>query len=373
MRVLGGVDAAGMGVSIGIENGMQGSPDASSPVLDATGLTVAPGFIDVQVNGAFGDDFTADPHSIWRVGERLVSTGVTSFCPTIITAPPGAMEAAQEAMASRPPDYTGAEPIGLHLEGPFLSEAKRGTHPAHLLRPPRLDIPLENVRIVTLAPELDGAIDLVRHLSAEGVVVALGHSAASTATARLAIDAGATMGTHLLNAMLPISARDPGLAGVLLADGRTHFSVIADGIHHDPSTLQILWRAAPDRFVLITDAIAAAGMPDGEYALGDVPVVKSGVVVRNAAGDLAGSAALLDHNLSVLMDATGAPLADAMNAVTLNPAEALGRWDLGRLRRGTRGDLVLLDGHRVVATVVAGVVVHLDEPDRWKDGPIGTP
>ena len=369
LRVLGGVDASGHGISLGIERGLQGAPGLDSPYLDATGLTVVPGFIDIQINGAYGLDFTEEPTSIWTVGERLPETGVTSFCPTIITGRPGSIERAQETIAARPDGYRGAEPIGLHLEGPHLSEAKRGTHPKELLRPPsEASFSTDHVAVVTLAPELPGATELIERLAGD-VVVAIGHSMATAAEATAAIEAGATLGTHLLNAMPPITAREPGIAGVLLADPRTHFGVISDGHHHHPSTLTMMWRAAPDRFVAITDAMAAVGMPDGEYTIGSVGVTLDEGAVRNTDGVLAGAASLLDRNLRVLMETTGATLAEAIATVTFNPSEAIRRWDLGRLRRGARGDLTLLNGTHVVATIVAGDVVHLTEPERMEGAP----
>ena len=229
--------------------------------------------------------------------------------------------------------------------------------------------PTDHITIVTLAPELPGALELVEDLIDEGVTVSIGHSAATADEARAAIDAGATLGTHLFTAMPPVTAREPGIAGVLLADERAHFGFIADGHHHDPAVTKFAWRAAPDRFVLITDAMAAAGMPDGEYTIGQVDVTLVGGAVRNAEGNLAGAASMMDRNLGVLMDATGASLTEVIPAVTFNPSEAVKRWDLGRIRRGAKGDLTLLSGRRVVCTVARGVIVHSTEPDRWTGSP----
>lgn len=368
MRILGGTDASGLGISLGIENGLQGAAATQAPYLDATGLTVVPGFVDIQINGAFGSDFTENPETIWDVGRRLPETGVTAFCPTIITAPDGAIQAAQTAMDQRPSGYVGAEPVGLHIEGPFLSQGKRGTHPLDLLRSPGdVAITPDHVSIVTIAPELPGAIDLIARLTDEGIVVSVGHSAATGDETRSALDAGATLGTHLFNAMPPVAAREPGMAGVLLADPRAFFGVIVDGHHLDPATLRLSWNAAPDRFCIITDAIAAAGQPDGRYRIGSVDVEMSDDVVRNADGTLAGAAVTMDRELSILMETTDTPLAGAIAAVTFNPSEALGSWDRGRVRRGTRGDITLLDGAEVAATVVGGRVAFLRDQDRWKE------
>jgi len=368
MRILGGTDASGLGISIGVENGLQGAATTSAPFLDATGLTVVPGFIDIQINGAFGSDFTEDPDAIWEVGARLPETGVTAFCPTIITSAAGSIPRAQSAMAKRPIGYVGAEPLGLHIEGPFLSPAKRGTHPMELLRDPGgLDFTLEHIRIVTCAPELPGAIDMIGDLTGAGIVVSVGHSEATGDETRKALDAGATLGTHLFNAMPPVTAREPGIAGVLLADPRAYFGVIVDGHHLDPATVRLSWNAAPDRFCIITDAIAAAGEPDGTYRIGSVEVEMRNEVVVNADGTLAGAAVTMDRELALLMEATDAPLSEAIAAVTLNPSEAISSWDRGRFRRGARGDFTLLDGSAIAATVVGGRVAFLRDKDRWKE------
>ena len=370
MRILGGKDASGAGFSLGIEGTVQGAPAADSPYLDATGLTVVPGFIDLQVNGGFGHDFTEEPQSIWEVGARLPEHGVTAFCPTIITSPHDRVVAAQRAMAQRPDGYRGAEPIGLHIEGPHLAREKRGTHPVDLLSAPSTsELTTDHVAIVTLAPELDGALDLTRQLVAAGVVVSIGHSMASAEEARLALDAGATMGTHLLNAMPPITAREPGLAGVLLADDRAWFGMIVDGHHHDPAVVKAAFAAAPERFVLVSDGVAAMGMPAGDYRIGSVEVSVTDGAVRNADGALAGASMPIDRELALLQAITGANLPAVVATATMNPSEAIRRWDMGRIRRGARADLVLLDGDRVVATIVGGSLTHLAEPDRWKGHP----
>ena len=365
LTITGGVDASGRSTTITITNGTIGGHDDGGQTLDAAGLTVVPGFVDIQINGAFSHDFTADPTSIWAVGERLPETGVTAFCPTIITAPEGAIAAAQDAIRTRPEGYVGAEPLGLHIEGPHLAAARRGTHPASDLRPPsEATFTLDDVAIVTLAPELPGALPLVRSLAAHGVVVSIGHSDATAAEARAALDAGATLGTHLLNAMPPISAREPGIAGVLLADPRCRFSMIVDGHHHDRDVIRMAWNAADERFVVITDAIAAAGMSDGEYRIGSVDVTVDAGAARNADGRLAGATATMETSLANLIEITGATLASALRSVTSTPAAVLGRTDIGGLDHGMRGDVTLLADGSVAATIVGGAVAHLRDPGR---------
>ena len=363
LHIANGARVEGGSGDVWIIDGIVSSEATGLPCIDARGLTVVPGFVDIQINGAFGHDFTEDPTSIWDVGARLPEQGVTSFCPTIITSPPGHLAAAQAAIADRPDGYLGAEPIGLHVEGPYISDAQRGTHPSeHLLPCAPHGFRTENIAIVTVAPELPGVIDFIEHLVDAGVIVALGHSMATSTEANMAIDAGASLGTHLFNAMSPMTAREPGLAGALLANPDVHFDVIADGIHLAPEMLRLAWSSASERLILVTDAISAAGMPEGRYKIGQVLVDVRDGIVRNDDGLLAGSALTMDRALRVLMQTAGATLGEAVGAATSHPARLLGRPDLGSLSVGARGDAVLLDGTEVVATVVDGRVMFGDEP-----------
>jgi N-acetylglucosamine-6-phosphate deacetylase len=365
VTIRGAMDASKQPLDITVSDRILDSIDPSSAVLDATGLVMLPGLIDIQTNGGIGHDFTMDPSSIWEVGAWLPSTGVTAFCPTIITAPPGAIAHAQGAIRSRPDGYLGAEPLGLHIEGPHISVAKHGAHSVELLREPgEWSESLDDIAIVTIAPELPGALDLIEHLTARGVVVSIGHSAASAQIANAALDAGATLGTHLLNAMPPITARDPGIAGVLLTDPRAYFNVIVDDFHLAPETMRLVWAAGSERFVAITDAMAAAGMPDGTFAIGDVDVTLSNGAVRNSIGGLAGSSLTLDQGLRNIMAVTGADLVAASQSATAHPADVLKLHDRGRLAPGAVGDVVLLDDLRVVATIVGGSIAFNRYPNR---------
>lgn len=365
LRISGGTDAGGRPLDVSIVDGFIADSNADLDQLDAAGLTIVPGFVDIQTNGGWGHDFTEDPATIWTVGNHLPSTGVTSFCPTIITATDDKVRAAQHAIQDRPPGYLGAEPLGLHVEGPHLSEAGRGTHPIDLLKPHgESTLTSESVLITTIAPELDGATDLIMRMTAEGVHVSIGHSHASAAETRRGIDAGARLATHLFNAMPPITGRDPGIAGAVLADERVWFSLIVDAVHLAPETVRMAWQGRNDRLILITDAMAATGMPDGRYEIGSVGCTVADGAVRNDDGDLAGSILTMDVALRLFREQTGSPLAVAIAAATLNPAAAVQRDDIGILARGARGDVVLLDGDTVTATIVQGNVVHLLEPER---------
>jgi N-acetylglucosamine-6-phosphate deacetylase len=339
-------------------------------VLDATGLIVTPGFIDLQINGAFGHDFTADPASIWPVAARLPSYGVTAFLPTIITSPFGAVAAAQAAVTRGPAcSDTGATPLGLHLEGPFLNPQKKGAHnPAFLRAPDPLSIsdwsPAQGVCLVTLAPELPGALELVAILVERGVAVGAGHSAASHAQAQAGFDAGVRYGTHLFNAMPPMYHREPGLTGALLTDTRPTAGIIADGIHTHPATVHLAWQLLGNiRLNLVSDAMAALGMPPGQHPLGDYVVIVDGTSARLADGTLAGSILSLDTALRNLIAFTGCSLAKALPTVTTTPAEVLGLGATrGRIAPGTVADLVLLTPqHEVQMTIVEGRIAYQRE------------
>jgi len=341
-------------------------------LLDASGLIASPGFIDLQVNGAAGHDITSDPSAMWEIGEALARHGVTSFLATIVSSPPGVVDAALDAWRTAPA-ARGAVPIGLHLEGPFLAPSRAGAHNPENLRLPDQEESAgwsraAGARIVTLAPELPGALDLVKGLSARGVLVAIGHTDADAATGRAAVDAGARYGTHLLNAMPKLDGRAPGLAAALLADDRVTIGLIADGIHVAPEMLDTVRRTAgPGRLSLVSDAIAGLDLPPGRVRLGDVDVVVGPEGARLADGRLAGAIAGLDVGLRTLVAATGCERAEAVAAVTSTPATLLGLDDgRGRLEVGGRADITLLTPELdVAATFVAGELAWGADPSRW--------
>ncbi|HET6773046.1 MAG TPA: N-acetylglucosamine-6-phosphate deacetylase [Acidimicrobiales bacterium] len=336
--------------------------------LDATDLLVAPGFLDLQCNGAVGVDLTSEPERLWQVAAALPRWGVTAWLPTVVTAPPGVRARAQAALRSALP--TGdpvASPLGLHLEGPFLAPERRGAHdPRHIVAPSLDVIDGEGwsrdaaVALVTLAPELPGALGLVRTLVDRGVVVAAGHSSSTAAQATAAVDAGVTYVTHVFNAMAPLHHREPGLAGVALTDERVRVGLVADGLHVDPSVVALAARVLGDRLNLVTDAVAALGAPPGPLRLGRLAAVSAADgAVRLPDGTLAGSVLSLDRAVRNLVAFAGTSLADAVRAVTSTPAAVLGLADRGVVTPGAVGDLVLLteDGE-VVATVIAGRIAH---------------
>ena len=334
----------------------------SAHVLDGGGAMLLPGFIELQLNGGFGMDFTENPGSIWRVGRLLPRYGVTTFLPTIITSPLETVERAMRVVVSgRPADYRGAEPLGLHVEGPFLNPRKKGAHNPAYLRLPSPELvrgwtPDNGVRLVTLAPELPGALETIAALSRQGVTVSAGHSLAARAEAEAGIAAGIRMGTHLFNAMPALEHRAANLTGVLLTDDRVGFGLIADGIHVDPLMVKLAWQLKGGRgFALVTDAMAALGMPPGVSRLGDYDVIVDETSARLADGTLAGSILTEDAALRNLMRFTGCTLAEAAETLTGMPAQLLGLRDRGRLQPGMRADLVLLDTDQaLLATWVGG-------------------
>lgn len=335
-------------------------------VIDAAGQLLAPGFIDLQVNGAFGHDFTADPASIWEVAARYARYGVTGFLPTVITSPLETIAAAQDIVCRPPARFSGAEPFGLHIEGPFLNPARKGAHNPSYLRLPDLAAvsswsPRTGVRLVTLAPELPGALEMIAELSSRGILVSTGHSTATYAEALAAFDAGARYGTHLFNAMPPLAHREPGLPGALLTDDRVCAGFIPDGIHTHPAIIRLVWKQlGRERFSMVTDCMAALGMGPGRHLLGDFEVFVNGDSARLADGTLAGSILSLDQGLRNLVRETGCSLEDALATVTTTPAKLLGRAsERGQIAPGYVADLVLLSPDlQVQATIARGRIVY---------------
>jgi N-acetylglucosamine-6-phosphate deacetylase len=357
----------------------------------ASGSKIAvPGFVDLQVNGYAGVDFSVPGEDGYaRAGAALLRDGVTAFQPTLVTAPVEEMvdslamvRAASGAGAAPRGDESaagedGPRIIGAHLEGPFLSPERAGAHDSTALLAPDVAT-LERllaagpVTQMTLAPELPGALPLIDALVARGVVVSCGHTEADARTAHEAFDRGATAVTHLFNAMRRPAPRDPGIAYAALGRDEVFVTLIADGHHLADDTVRMAARAAGGRLVLISDAVAAAAAPDGDYTLGGaVPIRSAGGVVRtvsrapavpthgadasvrDSSGTLAGSTlTMLDavRNLHALE----IPLAAALRAATEAPACMARRPDLGRIEPGSRADLLVLDGSLELDRVLLG-------------------
>jgi N-acetylglucosamine-6-phosphate deacetylase len=305
----------------------------------------SPGFVDLQVNGFAGVDFfSADTDGYRRAGQALLECGVTSYQPTFITSPE---EELVGALAEVP--LNGAKPLvlGAHLEGPFISPDRLGTHPADARRDPDRAL-LERllaagpVSHMTLAPELPGAPELIDLLHESGVTVSCGHSDATAAQAREAFARGVKTVTHIFNAMRPFAAREPGLAGAALVASDVIVQIILDGVHLADDTARLVWQAAGGRMAIVTDAIAAAHAGDGSYSLAGVDFEVEDGVARNADHVLAGSTVCMIDAVRNLV-ALGAPLEAALSAASALPARIAGRPELGTLAPGTVADVAVLD------------------------------
>jgi N-acetylglucosamine-6-phosphate deacetylase len=343
--------------------------------FDFPGATLAPAFLDVHIHGAAGHDvMEATPEALAAIGAQLAARGTGSFLATTFTAPLDRTLRAVSGLARliREPSLVEkrspngeplARPIGIHLEGPFLSHAKRGAQPAEYLLAPDLAVfdrlfeaAEGEMRLMTLAPELPGAVELAKHATARGVRVSVGHSNATAAETRAVIAAGAVSATHTFNAMRPLDHREPGILGVVLTTDSMFSELICDGIHTSPETVKLWWRAkGPELAILVTDAISAAGMPDGEYRLGGIAVqVSDGRAMAN--GVLAGSVLTLGIALENFIAFTAAPLEQALRLLTRNPAAmtGLGRR-AGSLAVGQPANLVAVDdAGKLMATLVGG-------------------
>ena len=316
----------------------------------------APGFVDLQVNGFAGIDFfSADAEGYRKAGEALLECGVTAYQPTFITSPEDELTA---ALSEVPQNGSAPHIIGAHLEGPFIAPERLGTHPAESRRDPDCGL-LERllaagpVSHVTLAPELQGAYELMELLRQRGVTVSCGHSNATAAEAREAFARGAKTVTHIFNAMRPLAAREPGLAGAALFSPDVIVQVILDGVHLADDTARLIWQAAPGRVALVTDAIAAAGAGDGSYTLAGVDFDVENGVARRAGGVLAGSTVPMIEAVRNLV-ALGAPVDAALSAATEVPARIAGRLDLAKLQPGARADVVVLDDSLEIVRVLVG-------------------
>uniref|UniRef100_A0A8C4UQN6 N-acetylglucosamine-6-phosphate deacetylase n=1 Tax=Falco tinnunculus TaxID=100819 RepID=A0A8C4UQN6_FALTI len=386
--------------------------------LDCKDSIIAPGFIDVQINGGFGVDFslaTDDFKSgIDLVSQKILSHGVTSFCPTLVTSPPSVYHQVRDFLPSHPqgdkglrlvprgerakaghvetgivlPQISirnggshGAGILGAHLEGPFISKEKKGAHPEHCLRTFEAGAfqdllttygSLDCVRIVTLAPEMKRSSEVIQELTKRGICVSLGHSVANLSQAEEAVQHGATFITHLFNAMLPFHHRDPGIVGLLTSDKipagrRVFYGMISDGIHTNPAALRIAHRAHPKGLVLVTDAIAGMGLAPGRHTLGQQVVEIDGLNTYIAGTKtLSGSVATMDICVRHFQEATGCSVETALEAASLHPAQLLGiEHRKGTLNYDSDADFLMLnDGLYVQATYIAGKEV-------WRQDALG--
>ncbi|XP_023725397.1 N-acetylglucosamine-6-phosphate deacetylase isoform X2 [Cryptotermes secundus] len=348
--------------------------------IDCKGALVAPGFIDLQINGGFGIDFSYNNHDVeagvQKVAKGLLAHGVTAFCPTLVTSPPYVYLKVLPLLKIRPGGPEGAAILGAHLEGPFINVNKKGAHPAQYIQDMDRGLDslqdvygsIENVRIVTLAPELNNAVDIIEELTKRGITVSLGHSLADLSEGERGIQHGATLITHLFNAMPAFHHRDPGLVGLLgsdlINDGHSVFyGIISDGIHTHPAALRIAHSTHPDGLVLVTDAISALGLEEGTHQLGQLAIeVKGGRALVAGTETLCGSIANMNQCIQFFMKAVSCSVVTALEAATLHPAQAVGIHDRkGTLSFGADADFVFLgEDLKVWSTWIAGECVYQD-------------
>jgi N-acetylglucosamine-6-phosphate deacetylase len=342
------------------------------PLVDFKDTVLVPGFFDIHMHGGAGlDVMRASTSELPRLGQFLTTHGVAAYFPTTVAAPldstftalgrlADAIEAAQVFKQDTPAQ---ARPLGIHLEGPFLSHKRRGVHPPENLVAPTLKIfddlwqaARGHVRMMTIAPEIPGAMEVIAEAARRGVCVSIGHSDAEMPVAINAVAAGARHATHTFNAMRPLDHRDPGILGEVLGDDRISADVIADGIHVSPPVVQLFLRAkGHERAVLITDSISATGMPDGRYQLGPIEVdVKDGKCTAN--GSLAGSVLTMDRAVRNVTKFSDWTLREAVRAASFNAAKAVGMANThGTLAAGADADFTVLSpAGDVIKTVVGG-------------------
>jgi len=325
--------------------------------IQAIDKTAAPGFIDVHIHGAGGHDvMEGSSAALAAVTKKVAEFGTTSLLATTVTASPEDTCRAIEGIAKYIPQQhaappAGAEIIGMHFEGPFISKERAGVHPPQWIQLPSaqmferfLQAAAGNARLMTIAPEVLGATQCIEAAKKAGVVISIGHTNANYEQARMAIAHGARSATHTYNAMRPFTHRDPGVIGAVLTSPEINAELIADGVHVEEGAMKLLLKAkGAERVILVSDGLSATGMPDGKYMLGDFEVTVSNGVCRNAAGVLAGSTLTLDRALRNIVN-LGVPLAEAVRMLTLNPASLLGiEFKKGSLRAGADGDVLLLD------------------------------
>ena len=331
---------------------------------------LAPGFIDVHTHGAMGRDVMEGTDEALEVISRfLAGHGTTSFLATTVTASPIATLQAVEALGHQVDHpLPGARMLGLHLEGPFINPEKRGAHTAKYIRRPStlifdqlLACSSHQIKLITVAPEVEGSLELIRFARAKGVVVSLGHSNATLEETMAAIALGAGNATHTFNAMRPFSHRDPGILGAVLTAPEIWAELIADGVHVSPAAINLCIQCkSARRILLISDAVSATGMPEGQYRLSDIEITLSGGICRTREGQLAGSTLTQDQALRNMVRWSHLPLEAVLGMLTRNPAQSLGIAESkGTLAEGRDADMVLLDRNlRVHTTIIQGEVSH---------------
>ncbi len=330
--------------------------------FDGSGLTAMPGFIDIHSHGANGCDLShATEDAVRTIAEAKLREGVTTWLPTTWTESPAALQAMAGAVASYHQRSTHARADFLHVEGPYLNRTQAGAQNPEEMRPPDVDEILglhgiHPVRLVSVAPELPGALDFIRAMAGHGIVTSAAHTAATIEEYRAGRAAGLTHLTHYCNQMSPLHHRAVGMVGAALLDDEVMIEAICDTVHLSRDMVALLFKhRSTDRIMLITDSMAASHLGDGEYPMGGIHITVQGGIARIAAGNLAGSTLLFQDGLRHVAEISGLPLTELVKTTASNQARSLGFTDRGNLAEGEWADVVLLDDDfNVRATVVGG-------------------
>ncbi len=333
----------------------------AAELIDASGKLILPGLIDIHTHGYGGEDCSdGSLEGLRKISSELPKNGVTAFCPTTMTLPYSEIEQAFDVARSAQKSFDGksAFVLGVNCEGPFISPSKKGAQSGDFIKLPDASLMERNrdiLRLVTLAPELEGSLDFIKKTTEMGIKVSIGHTSCDFKAAMAAIDSGASHFTHLFNAMTPLNHRLPGAVGAALAS-EAYCELIADTIHVHPGIFSLVAKAKKNKLILITDSMRAAGMPDGDYTLGGQAVTVKNSECRLADGTLAGSVLKLNKALSNMAEHTSLPLNEIVAMASLDPARAIGAdKERGSLGEGKRADIVLCDEKfNVFSTYIGG-------------------
>ncbi len=343
------------------------APQIGNEIIDVKGFFIVPGFIDIHVHGAVGSDtMDATSEAILGMGDYFASHGVTSFLPTTVAASAKDIQAAINNVSNTPRSSTGARHMGIHLEGPYLNHEFRGAQPPQHIRPAdpneyKVWFESKEVRLITVAPEVEGVTNLISAGKKAGIEFALGHTSATYEQVLAAVELGLHQATHTFNGMPGLNHRFPSALGAVLSDDRIWAQIIVDGVHVHPAVVNLLIKAKGiNRTIIITDAIRASGMPDGDYALGDQMVHVKDRVARTDAGGLAGSTLTMDQALRNTMEFANISLPEALPMATRVPAASIGLENhKGSIAPGFDADIVVLDqSYSVRMTIIGGNVMY---------------
>lgn len=351
--------------------GLSETVPEGAEIIDAKGRYVAPGLVDIHIHGYLGED-TSDGsvEGIRKMAEGIVKNGVTAWLPTTMTVSYDDLRHAFDAvrvLMDKKNNPKGAQIMGVHAEGPFINPSKKGAQAVEYIRPADAPFLIENsdvIRIVTIAPEMPGALDCIREVTEKtSILMSMGHTAANYETAKAGIEAGVRHATHLFNAMTPLNHRDPGVVGASLADDRVSTELIADTFHISPDLFGLVAKVKGDNLILITDCTRAGGLEDGEYTLGGQPIFVKGIECRLADGTIAGSVLKLNNAIRNMRDHTSLPLEQIVRMASINAARCIGLDKTkGSLEAGKDADIILADENFAVSeTIIAGETVWAAE------------